>query len=479
MVVESGNDDFVRWWDLTTGNPVGERMRAGEDDDFVDSYLTPDGMQLVTGTRKGIIRLWDTSGRPRQVPFTGGKWSWRDFSRDGKNVVTCTRPPNGSVSVWNTSGVRLAGPLKLENISGVKFTSDGKRVYTHTTSSGTATYQLWDFSLKPIGQPIQTADSDAVYVEFNADASRVLIHNDGVVRLLSTDGAKIKKRLFEDEKCKAAEFSSDGKLIFTSADHVACLWDANGKRLGEPMRASGEFEFNPIAKRVGASDPRRGVVRIWDENAIPVSEPIRGGSHFKFSPDGQRVVTWGRYLRVWDADGRPIGEAFRNPGAFFNGHFEMSPDNSRLLIVESNKENVAWRMWLYEVSGRSLGCWYDERPFRVTADTRLFTPDGQRIIIQRDDSPSLILSARNFAPSIAYSEDENDVELNWNIESVGTLASLQSFTESADRSDRLHVRTAKDGGVEVFDKTLSTVLHRLEPQNRRAMRPPLTITASA
>jgi WD40 repeat protein len=61
-----------------------------------------------------------------------------------------------------------------------------------------------------------------------------------------------------------------------------------------------------------------------------------------FSPDGKRIVTASsdKTARLWDADGKPIGELQGHTDAVYSAAF--SPDGKR--IVNASEDNTA-RLW--------------------------------------------------------------------------------------------------------------------------------------
>ncbi|NEO40567.1 MAG: hypothetical protein F6J90_31245 [Moorea sp. SIOASIH] len=86
---------------------------------------------IVSGSRNGIVRLWDTQGNPIGQIFKGHKADVTSisFSPDGQTIATASL--DGAFILWNLQGQEK---LTLQSfgatISSVSFSPDGQTIAT-------------------------------------------------------------------------------------------------------------------------------------------------------------------------------------------------------------------------------------------------------------------------------------------------------------------------------------------------------------
>ena len=137
-----------------------------------------------------------------------------------------------------------------------------------------------------------------------------------------------------------AAYSPDGsKIVTTSADHTARLWDSQtGRQLAASLEHDGAVlaaDFSPDGRRIvtGSEDE---TARVWDvATARPVGAVMRGTGAIqcvKFSPDGKVIATGSDdgKARTWNAEtGEPVSPVIVYHEAVYSLIF--SPDGLRLL----------------------------------------------------------------------------------------------------------------------------------------------------
>jgi WD40 repeat protein len=148
-----------------------------------------DGAMLATGSRDGLVRLWDArSGAERStLRGLGGEVRVVAFSPDGALVLGSSS--EGQTRVWTTEGKpRSAFGGHRTAVTSAAFSPDGETI---VTTSGETEAKLWRART---GQPIHT----------------LLGHTDGI---------------------NASSFSPDGRLVATAGlDHDVRIWNvATGK----------------------------------------------------------------------------------------------------------------------------------------------------------------------------------------------------------------------------------------------------------
>jgi WD40 repeat protein len=159
--------------------------------------VSPDGSRVLTGTRDGLIQMWD----PR---------NWQEVRRLGRvdrAVLSLAFAPDGRTA--------LSGEGKCERSDDSSGTDEG-------------VVRLWDM---PTGEKIRTFHGHAgpVYsVAFSADGNYALsAGTDKTVRLWSLDTGRELRR-FEGHlsTVRSVTFSPDGYLALSgSLDRSVRLWD--------------------------------------------------------------------------------------------------------------------------------------------------------------------------------------------------------------------------------------------------------------
>jgi WD40 repeat protein len=196
-----------------------------------------------------------------------------------------------------------------------------------------------------------------------------------------------------------AAYSADGtKIITTSADHTARLWDAQtGKQLIAPLQHEDVVlmaAFSMDGRRVVTTSD--GTAQVWDvATGHAVGAPMKGTGvidFVQFSPDGKKVATGADdgQARIWDADtGLPVSPAVVYHEAVYSTTF--SPDGSRVLTATG--DGVADQ--LDATTGARL-----LKPFRQKNDifTAVFSPDGNTVLIASADHTAKTWDAKTGQP---------------------------------------------------------------------------------
>ncbi|KAM3066213.1 hypothetical protein ACMFMG_012117 [Clarireedia jacksonii] len=131
QIVSGSRDKTVRLWDTATGQQVLLAL-----DTYTDSVrsvaFSPDGKQIVSGSRDKTVRLWDTAtGQQVLLVFEGhtDAVSSVAFSPDGKQIVSGSH--DNTVRLWDTAtGQQVLPALEghTDWVSSVAFSPDGKQV---------------------------------------------------------------------------------------------------------------------------------------------------------------------------------------------------------------------------------------------------------------------------------------------------------------------------------------------------------------
>jgi WD40 repeat protein len=111
LVMSASNDQTARFWDASTGAPIGREL-AHRGEVFVAAF-SPDDRLAVTGGYDATARLWEVpSGRPYREPMRHqGVIMAADFSADGKRLLTGSA--DRSARLWDVmTCLPLCPPLE-------------------------------------------------------------------------------------------------------------------------------------------------------------------------------------------------------------------------------------------------------------------------------------------------------------------------------------------------------------------------------
>jgi Tol biopolymer transport system component len=126
-------------WDTATG----EELMVLQGHSGRCATFSPDGKQIVLGSRDGMIIVWDTSTGAEVMTFRGHSeriWSVA-FSPDGKRIVSGSSV-DPIVRVWDSgSGAEVLTLPSDGPVLGVAFSPDGKRI---VSGSMAGTVKVWD-----------------------------------------------------------------------------------------------------------------------------------------------------------------------------------------------------------------------------------------------------------------------------------------------------------------------------------------------
>jgi WD40 repeat protein len=377
----------ARFWDVASGQPIGERVSHG--DGVTAVALCPgDGRFLVTGSSDGTARLWEmTLGRPRGHALAhGGEVQSVAFSPD--NRLALTGGADGKPCLWDATTGRKLHQLEGHTnwVHSVAFSRDGR---TAATGSEDRSVRLWDVETGKQRRCLEGHAAAVRVVAFSPTEDTLLsVSQDGVSRLWAADTGAFLREFKHGASVGswAAAFSPNGRLALTGGDDgKAWLWEVD---TGEPLR---EFRHDLAVVAVAFSPDGRLVLtcsldrtaQLWDAaTGERVGRPLvhdRGVRCGAFSGDGRRGVTgaFDHTARAWDVAsqellGPPVRhlESIRNVA--FNG------DGS--LFVTGSFDHTS-RLW-DAATGRPVG------PALVFNDwvvDVVFRPDGRAVLLASGD----------------------------------------------------------------------------------------------
>jgi len=329
----------IRLWDPATGKLLRE---IRDDYGSTEPFFTPDGRWVIGGRWLGweasrqaghdcfMIRLWDagTGRQLRAIPTDGKALA---CSPDGKQLVTVAK--DGVISFWDIATGKRTTQLRgghKQQITDLVFTEDGKGLVTFCVDRRVCRWDLTSGRLEKTVQLVVPAQVHRMCLSPDGQSLAVSPRGQGPVFLLDTATGKERLRL-QGALAQGGEglaFSPDGKMLATSQADPSrmgdqtevALWDAGtGKLLRHfSMRAWGALHllFAPDARTLVTAG-QEPLVRLWDvSTGKQVHDwPAHKGliSALAFTPDGSTLVSGSGghdgSIRLWDAKtGRHLRE---------------------------------------------------------------------------------------------------------------------------------------------------------------------------
>ncbi|MEH2181535.1 AAA-like domain-containing protein, partial [Nostoc sp.] len=204
-------------------------------------------------------------------------------------------------------------------VTSASFSPDGQRILT-TSADWTA--RLWDLQGKEIAK-FQGHKSIVTSAIFSPDGQRILTASyDKTARLWDLQGKEIAKfqgkeiAKFQlqghENRITSASFSPDGqRILTTSLDNIARLWDLQGKEIAKLQGHESYItsaSFSRDGQRILTASYDK-TARLWDLQGKEIAK-LQGHEGYitsaSFSRDGQRILTasYDKTARLWDLQGK-------------------------------------------------------------------------------------------------------------------------------------------------------------------------------
>jgi WD40 repeat protein len=214
LLATAGSDNSVNIWDAATGSHVRRLYPAGTH----TVAFSPDGTQIASGGRAGILYVWDvTTGDLAHDIAVGSRMFGVGFSPDGTMIATVHGLPDFAVRLWDTA----TGELIWESFDhssdahALAFSPDGEKL---ATVDGDAHVYVFDVAtgqrlLNLIGhqQPL-------FHVAFITDALLASADGGGLIRFwdVETGRGLNSLSLFREQVCALA-ISPDKELLVAAS----------------------------------------------------------------------------------------------------------------------------------------------------------------------------------------------------------------------------------------------------------------------
>ncbi|MHB2020133.1 MAG: tetratricopeptide repeat protein [Candidatus Xenobia bacterium] len=237
-----GRDGSLKLWDVVDRGCVAS---FNPPSGAVCAAMTPDGRFAVSGSKAGVLHVWDLAGEQpvRTVGKDLGTLRAVAVSTDGRHVLSA----GDQVKVWSVASAECLDEVS-ERTGCVQFTPDGRRAVSGQ--------RVWDVSS---GDSLQSLASDSPVraLAVTLDGQQVLAAcEDGTLRRWRlSDGKLLESR---PTQAKALGLSADGQYVLT--DRLELLGPQAAHTLeGEP---ASNVALSSDA-RYAIADSGDGPLRTW------------------------------------------------------------------------------------------------------------------------------------------------------------------------------------------------------------------------
>ena len=239
-----------------------------------------------------------------------------------------------------------------------------------------------------------------LFAQFSPDSKKIVTTSfDNTAKIWDASSGRLLADLQgHTKKVNSAQFSPDGnKIITISDDATAIIWDVAADTLKATLKAGSKIfysaRFSPDATKV-VTVSQAGLAIIWDAdngNSIDTLEgPSPGDWLTQFSPDGIKLVTSlsNNTAKIWDIEADTVVATLKGHKARINSvqFSPVSADNSigGKYIITTSSDNTAI-LW----NGKGDHLFTFRIPGKNIADIR-FSSDGNKVFATAVDGTAII-----------------------------------------------------------------------------------------
>lgn len=324
--IASGHRNGVRLWYKNTDGKHSRSDAIGQykniktftkHKDYVHIFhFSPDGKIMLTGSKDGTVRAWDTTTANLQYTCTGFLEGIRDIalSESGDNLITLNQPHNPPGTFqhrrWdvNTGDHLSSAFLRHVDATSLVVSPDGETCVTHGVSGRCVLWDIADKSLKRLSNfSMQDFPRSGLNVRFAFSL-------DGTMLAAGGEDHSVHVWNIIDKK-------NPPQLQFTANEHTEIVWSV---------------AFSPDGTKL-ATGGRDQEFRIWNVASARTIQTFRGHSWrvncFAFSPNNQVLASGSYELFLWHVQsGKQLKHIKQHKNAIIEA-LTFSPDGNILIIA--------------------------------------------------------------------------------------------------------------------------------------------------
>lgn len=409
--------DRVRVWNVASGELQTVMLADGPIRSLV---FSPDGKQLVSGSRAGELRVFDVKDGKLLRQEGAGKQSisMLRYTPDGKSL--CVGRKDGAVELRDPADLKRTA--RLEGLAGeprcLAFPLDAGRMAAGDARGVVAVWEL------ATGKRLNrfTGNGGPIHIlAFNREGTRVTCRNRTTYSGLDLATNKLASGRFSvtvtgEKRLPGFTFSPDGKTLATANPSAVRLWDLESKKYSDtlltPADCSAELAYSPRGDVLAAAWHGCVLFRL-DEDSQPtyIDEKAAGETlSLAFTPDGRTLATAGREreIKLWDVAAGSLLHTLDLRRELYDRRMSFSADGRVLFAYDRDYQQPPGRQTYLTTWETASGRQLAER--NLPLKTYRFTDDRRRLISGADDGSYLVWDLQKFQEELLTPEPDDPVE---------------------------------------------------------------------
>ena len=285
--------------------------------------VSPNGKIIASGSRDGMLQLWNLSKNRTGAAPTSGRTLGQDlygenavaFSPDGKTLASGS--DDDTIKIWDIAKGQLLHTLKGHSawVSDLVFSPDGK---TLMSSSFDRTIKVWDLGNAANHQPVEkrTLKGHTAWI-FGIALSRdgktlASCSFDNTIKIWNLDKGEVRQSLKGNpNRAFALAISSDGETLASgNGDGTIQLWHLTTGQLTKTLKGHRDWvrslaispDGNILASGSGSQDK---TVKIWNLSSGKLLGTLKGHADdvrsVAFSSDSSTLVSgsFDNTIKIW------------------------------------------------------------------------------------------------------------------------------------------------------------------------------------
>jgi WD40 repeat protein/tRNA A-37 threonylcarbamoyl transferase component Bud32 len=334
-LASGGADGIIRFWDATSGTPLGTLKGKGSE---VGGFSADGRLLTASGNVYDVTQAAMTTQEQRMLPSSLLAVEHWALHPDGRQLALVGQAGgNRVIDLWDSltgQKTRRLATVDDWQLLRVAFLPDGRTLVLR----GDKAIRLWDFETGQELAPIEPGSNTGLGI-FAASIVSDLIAV-GMVNSEEIDvwSVRRRERVAIIRKWIGTEmvFNTTDQLAIAYAEECAVFEAASGNKMLTIPNSCRHLAFSPDNRLLAGVD--RELIHLWDSKNGQVVRTIQSHSgnigSLAFSPiNGRRLVTVaGNLLQLWDVTSGQETFAYRlrsrSPQAAF------SPDGQRLIVSD-------------------------------------------------------------------------------------------------------------------------------------------------